>query len=175
MHPRPRALARILCVLPITTALLLSASAEAAPVVVRAAKALDVKTGAVVADAVVVIEGDTVLAFGPASQVKVPSGARVVATLPASWTLLPGLIDAHVHFGQSASLWTRPDILRGPSGNAAFWEEEKIGRETDRHFRADLCSGVTAVAEMGDGWWSVAQRDAHRRDPAAPPDIGQQR
>ena len=152
-------------------ALLAGGVANAAPsdaVVVQAARALDVRSGEIIPNAVVIIEGDTVRAFGPSSTVRVPSGARVVAKLPGRWTLLPGLIDAHVHFGQSGSLWTRPDIVRGPAGNAAFREEEKIGRETDRHFRADLCSGVTAVAEMGDGWWTVEQRDAHASDPAAP-------
>jgi imidazolonepropionase-like amidohydrolase len=143
-------------------------AAAAAPVVVRAARALDVRTGRVVRDAIVVIEGESVQAFGSASEVRAPAGAKTAARLPANWTLLPGLIDAHVHFGQSGSLWTRPDIVRGASGNAAFWEEEKIGRDSDRHFRADLCSGITAVAEMGDGWWSVEQRDAHSGDPSAP-------
>ena len=136
--------------------------------VIRAGRAVDVRTGETIRDAIVLLDGDRVTAFGPESKTPVPHGAATAATLPARWTLLPGLVDAHVHFGQSGSLWTRPDIVSGAKGDAAFWEEERIGRETARHLRAYLCSGVTSVAEMGDGWWSVEGRDRVRDEPAAP-------
>src|SRR4051812_12261791 len=43
----------------------------------------------------VLVRGETIEAAGPAGEVKVPEGARVI-DLPGM-TLLPGLIDAHTH------------------------------------------------------------------------------
>src|SRR5215468_8814284 len=44
---------------------------------------------------VVVVRGSKIDTAGPADQVAIPAGARVIA-LPDA-TLLPGLIDAHTH------------------------------------------------------------------------------
>lgn len=46
-------------------------------------------------DAAVVIVGDRILWVGPMSEVEVPTGARVIDT--SGGTMMPGLIDAHVH------------------------------------------------------------------------------
>lgn len=48
-----------------------------------------------IAPATVVVEGDRIRAVGPSSQVSIPRSARVVDL--EGRTLLPGLIDAHVH------------------------------------------------------------------------------
>ncbi len=48
-----------------------------------------------VGPAVVVVTGDRIVAAGPASRVKIPTGARVIDL--GDVTLLPGFIDMHVH------------------------------------------------------------------------------
>lgn len=48
------------------------------------------------ADLSVLVEGDRIVAVGPASEVEAPAGARIVEG--AGGTLIPGLWDAHVHF-----------------------------------------------------------------------------
>lgn len=45
--------------------------------------------------AVVLIEGNKIVAAGPSSEIKVPSDATVVDT--SGRTMLPGLIEAHGH------------------------------------------------------------------------------
>jgi imidazolonepropionase-like amidohydrolase len=45
--------------------------------------------------AAVVIEGDRIVAAGPASEIKIPAGATVVDT--SGRTMLPGLIETHAH------------------------------------------------------------------------------
>jgi hypothetical protein len=51
-----------------------------------------------VPDAVVVTDGDRIVAAGPSAKVAVPAGARVVDV--AGKTMLPGLWDMHAHFEQ---------------------------------------------------------------------------
>ena len=46
----------------------------------------------------IVIEGDRVVAIGPASDVTIPSGATLVDA--AGQTIIPGLVDAHAHGAQ---------------------------------------------------------------------------
>ena len=56
---------------------------------------LDGYEGPVIHHAAILIEGDRIVAAGRADQVEIPSSARVIDT--RGMTMLPGLIDLHVH------------------------------------------------------------------------------
>src|SRR5687767_4789539 len=71
-----------------------------APVAVKAARLLDVKTGQIVASPVVVVEGERIARL----ERSVPAGMTVIDLGDA--TLLPGFIDLHTHI-------TSPDIAPG--------------------------------------------------------------
>jgi len=62
---------------------------------VRAGKMFDPKSGANLPNQVVLISGDKITDVGPADRVKIPAGAKVIDLSAA--TVLPGLIDGHVH------------------------------------------------------------------------------
>src|SRR5437667_10345697 len=64
-------------------------------VAVRAGRMVDPKSGTNVPDQVVLIRGDRITDVGPAARVQIPAGARVIDLSKA--TVLPGLIDGHVH------------------------------------------------------------------------------
>ncbi|PYR97543.1 MAG: hypothetical protein DMG12_24110 [Acidobacteria bacterium] len=64
-------------------------------VAVRAGRMFDPKSGINVPDQVVLIRGDRITDVGPAARVQIPAGARVIDLTKA--TVLPGLIDGHVH------------------------------------------------------------------------------
>src|SRR5439155_22137635 len=64
-------------------------------VAVRAGRMFDPKSGANLPNQVVLIRGDWITDVGPAARVQIPAGARVIDLSQA--TVLPGLIDGHVH------------------------------------------------------------------------------
>src|SRR6266403_3208033 len=67
---------------------------------VRAGKMFDPKSGANLSNQVVLISGDKITDVGPANTLKIPVGAKVIDLSQA--TVLPGLIDGHVHLTDSA-------------------------------------------------------------------------
>src|SRR5882762_1896085 len=67
-------------------------------VAIRAGRLFDPKTGTNLANQIIVIQGDRITDVGPADRVKIPAGARVIDLSAA--TVLPGLIDRHVHLMQ---------------------------------------------------------------------------
>src|SRR5689334_13374851 len=62
---------------------------------------------AVEPDQTVIIAGDRIVGVGPAKTTRVPRGATRIEA-KGKW-IVPGLVDAHVHFFQSGNLYTRPD------------------------------------------------------------------
>src|SRR5258708_525934 len=67
-------------------------------VAIRAGRLFDPRTGTILSNQVIVIQGDRIADVGPADRVKIPTGARVIDLGGA--TVLPGLIDRHVHLMQ---------------------------------------------------------------------------
>src|SRR4051812_6474511 len=81
----------------LTTLIYLAGAAIAAPpaIVLRPARVFDGIAPDPHEGWAVLVRGERIEAVGPAGEVKVPEGARVI-DLPGT-TLLPGLIDAHTH------------------------------------------------------------------------------
>jgi imidazolonepropionase-like amidohydrolase len=119
-----------------------------------------------VPDAVVVLAGDRIRDAGPRGEVEVPAGATVVDAA-GKW-IVPGLIDAHVHFFQSGGLYTRPDVvdLRAVRPYAA--ELAAIHAALDDSFRRILAAGVTAVVDVGGPFWNFEVRERANAAPLAP-------
>jgi imidazolonepropionase-like amidohydrolase len=90
---------------------------------------------------IVVVQGERIMAVGPAAQVNVPAGARTIE-LPGT-TLIPGLIDAHSH------------VLLHPY-NEASWNDQvlheplalRVARATV-HARNTLLAGFTTLRDLG--------------------------
>jgi imidazolonepropionase-like amidohydrolase len=82
--------------------------------------------------------------------------------------VIPGLVDAHVHFSQTGWVDGRPDAL---DRRADFpYEQTVAGLEAhpERFLRAYLCSGVTAVFDVGGYQWTWALRGRAESDLQAP-------
>jgi imidazolonepropionase-like amidohydrolase len=71
-------------------------------IAVRAGHLFDAKAGQMLTDQVVLIKGDRITDVGPAARVTIPPEAKVLDLSKA--TVLPGMIDAHVHLTRESEL-----------------------------------------------------------------------
>ena len=119
-------------------------------IVLHAARLLDIKTGSYIKPGEVLIEGQKIVEAGAA--VTHPPGAQIVDL--GDLTLLPGLIDAHVH------------LFLHPGAEDLQTVEESVPQRTIRatlSARDDLMAGFTAERDMGTegaGSADTAVRDA---------------
>jgi imidazolonepropionase-like amidohydrolase len=126
------------------TLLSLSSGAIAQQKIVRAARLLDVASGRMIEPAVLVTSGDRIAAINPSVT---PSGAEVIDL--GDVTLLPGLIDAHLHLmDDPGTSWIRQRAYETP----ALWAL-RAARNAER----TLLAGFTTVRDVGStGFVDVA-------------------
>jgi len=107
-------------------------------------------------NAVVVVRDDRIADIGPLGQVPIPSGA-VVTDLRGKW-ILPGLVDAHVHFFQSGGLYTRPDVIDLRHVRPYDIEIATIRRQLPATLTRYTRSGVTSVVDLAGPAWTYELR-----------------
>ena len=109
-------------------------------------------TGAApVKDAVVVIREGRIACAGTRRACPVPAGAEVL-DVKDSW-VMPGLIDAHVHLSQSGWVDSHPDSLDVRDRYSYEQVQADLRAHPEPFLRSFLCSGVTAVFDMGGYTW----------------------
>jgi imidazolonepropionase-like amidohydrolase len=117
-------------------------------------------------NAVIVVTGDRITCVGTAAQCPVPSGATRMDVTNRFVT--PGLVDAHVHFSQTGWVDGRPDGLSAPSIYPYPETARALRANPARWYRSYLCSGITAVYDVGGHPWTTALPAQAERDPMAP-------
>lgn len=113
-----------------------AAAAPTHPVVLHAARLFDVAAGKIVTPGEVLVEGDRIQAAG--TSVEHPAGAEVIDL--GDTTLMPGLIDAHVH------------LFLHPGAEDLQTVVESVPQRTilaSLAAKADLMAGFTAERDMG--------------------------
>ena len=120
----------------------------------------------VLENSIVTIEGDRIIGVAQAPTNNVPANTRVIDA-HGKW-LLPGYVDAHVHFFQSGGLYTRPDALDLRTIRPYPEEVASIKRDLADTFRRYLRNGVTSVVDVGGPFWNFAVRNQANGNPLAP-------
>jgi len=127
-----------------------SALAFAKPLVITADRMIDVKSGKVINAAAVIIDNDMIIDAGARKALDLPADAETMAL--GDYTLMPGLMDMHVH-------------LVGDSDHHGY---ATLGTSVSRsllygvkHAEKTLMAGFTTVRNVGaPGFTDVALRDA---------------
>src|ERR1700720_1653864 len=124
------------------------------PILVKASRLLDPRTGNVLAPAAALIEGDKIKQVGSPSQISAPNGVRIIDL--GSATLLPGLIDSHTHLLVDPVLPAEVERARRYNGSfvpglllAIVESPSKRVLLGAQMAREDLESGITTVRNLG--------------------------
>ncbi len=117
---------------------------------IKAGQLIDVVDGRLRANQIIVIRGDRIERVGSSASIDIPQGANVIDLSNA--TVLPGLIDMHVH------LTGDPDVQGYASLAASIPRNALFGAANARR---TLDAGFTTVRNVGAGAFTdVALRDA---------------
>src|SRR3979490_3122979 len=122
-------------------------------VAVRAGHLFNSKSGTMLANQVVLIDGEKITDVGPADRVQIPTGVPVIDLSQA--TVLPGLIDAHTHVYSSLSAGARVNTTK------EAWTLMAMGNA-----QTTLRAGFTTARDMGthgEGYGDVDVRNAINR------------
>jgi imidazolonepropionase-like amidohydrolase len=106
------------------------------PIVLHAARLLDIKSGRMLKPGEILVQGERIVEVG--TSVKHPAGAEVIDL--GDRTLLPGLIDAHIH------------LFLHPGAEDLQTVQESVPQRTitaTLAARDDLMAGFTAERDMG--------------------------
>jgi imidazolonepropionase-like amidohydrolase len=113
-----------------------AAAQTSQPVVLHAARLLDVRAGTVMQPGEVLVEGERIKAAG--SHVDRPQGARVIDL--GDVTLMPGMIDAHIHLFLHPGAEDLQTVVESVPWRTILAEQAA---------KADLMAGFTAERDMG--------------------------
>jgi imidazolonepropionase-like amidohydrolase len=132
-------------------------------VALRCGRLLDVKTGKIERDQVIIVTANKITAVGPAASVRIPEGAEMIDL--SKLTVLPGLADMHTHLIDDAEGYAVAGPLTRSGAQMAF--------NSIPHARATLDAGFTSVRDLGTyrAFVDVALRDAIDRGVVAGPRI----
>ena len=104
---------------------------------IKADQLIDACGGSPSKDAVVIVEGEKISQVGQAGEVRIPPEA----TLIEAQTVMPGLIDAHVHLGGSGEANMELERLKESIGLSAF--------KSYANARKSLEAGFTSLRDAG--------------------------
>jgi imidazolonepropionase-like amidohydrolase len=117
---------------------------------IKAGRLLDVADGRMLSDRVIIVRGDRIERSGSAGSIRVPADATVIDLSDA--TVLPGLIDMHVHLTGDPDAQGYKNLAASTPRNALF------GAANARRM---LNAGFTSARNVGAGGYAdIALRDA---------------
>lgn len=152
---------------------------EPADLVLTGATLIDGTGSEPIPDAVLVIRGQQIVAAGPRRSVTIPPAARVL-DLPDAY-LLPGFINAHVHFAfdeKNLQAWAyggvttvRDEGFTAPGTPQKFMRQRDAFNQDPRNARLVSAGGMITVAG-GYGWLFVDSPEDARQKVFAELDSG---
>ncbi|HLQ79088.1 MAG TPA: amidohydrolase family protein [Terriglobia bacterium] len=145
----------------------LSAVPQGAPLIIIDHATIVDGTGApAIKNGAIVIQGDRIQQIGPRGTIKPGAGTMLIDA--TGKFVIPGLIDAHIHFDQSGDVFTRPDAVDlrkvRPYAEELAWTKQRLPITLMRY----LASGITSVVDMGGPLWTYEARDIANKTANSP-------
>ncbi|RZJ66007.1 MAG: amidohydrolase [Flavobacterium sp.] len=126
---------------------------------------IDVERHKIIPNKTVVLVNEIITEIGNGS-LKVPPGATQIDG--KGKFLMPGLVDAHVHFFQNGGLYTRPDAINlqeaKPYENEIARAKELMESQLKRYLR----NGITTVIDPGSTFSFLKLKEQFKDDEFAP-------
>lgn len=128
-------------------------------IAIRNVNVFDTKTGKQHSNYSVLTSNGKISWVGPDKNINIRNSETVTIDGTGKY-LIPGLIDTHIHFFQSGSLYTRPDGLN-LTNKVPYDKERKQGFEnTADYLKRYLRLGITTVIDEGGPFNNFAIRDS---------------
>jgi len=150
----------------VTTAFEAPAGTPPPPKALVGATLLDGGGGAPIPDSVVLLRAGRVECAGTRTACPVPEGVGVLDL--TGQFITPGIVDAHVHFSQTGWADGRPDALDVRDRHPYEEVQARLRAHPEPWFASYLCSGVTAVFDVGGYPWTWGLRSRAEGDTGAP-------
>ncbi len=161
-----RKISRLRLAASVLGAVLCLTAARAEQLALTGATVINPADGKILTEATLLLDGDRITAVGQPNDVTIPPGTRQIDC--RGKFVLPGYIDTHVHFFQSADLFARPDVidLTGvrPYREEVAWTKAHL----DDMFARYLRSGITSVVDVGGPLWNFEVRQKANTTAKAP-------
>ena len=117
---------------------------------------IDVESGKIKNDQHLVIQGGMIQSIE--SKIGKKYDDAIIIPMQGKW-IIPGLIDAHVHFFQSGGLYTRPDVIDLRSLVSYEEEKKQVWEQKDDFLKRYLSIGVTNLCDVGGPMTNYKVRD----------------
>ena len=127
---------------------------------------VDVETGKAIPDQTIIIDSNRITALGKTGKLKTPASATIIDA--TGKYIMPGLIDAHIHFFQSGGLYTRPDALNLNVALPYEKDQQWIKENLNDLMRRYLACGITSVIDVGGPMSNYAVREQLEQSKYAP-------
>lgn len=135
-----------------------------AQLLIRNASIIDVENKKILPAQDVLLQNGTIAAIG--KKLSAPVGVKEIDG-SGKW-LMPGFVDAHIHFFQSGGMYTRPDAIdlrqQKPYEEEIAWTHQNMETFLRRYTRA----GITSVIDVGSTINFLKQRDTFFNKTYAP-------
>ena len=125
---------------------------------IRNVNVIDVKTGKQLSNYGILITNDKISWVGEDKKIKI--GEKTKTIDGTGKYLIPGLVDAHIHFFQSGSLYTRPDVVDFTNRLPYKHERENGFKNVTDYFKRYLRLGITTIIDVGGPFNNFNIRDS---------------
>jgi imidazolonepropionase-like amidohydrolase len=116
----------------------------------------DIEKQKLVPNQTVVITNDLISNIQKSNKIKIPENATIIDG--SGKYLVPGLVDAHIHFFQNGGLYTRPDVIDLRKYRSYDLEIAIAKTDMETKLRRYLQNGITTVIDVGANYHFLKQR-----------------